>query len=307
MAVAAVAVGVIATLGCGSSKSSTAAAPPAFAFKPLDPGGPITKAALKKGDVDIALLFSSDADIAANSWVSLNDDKKLQQLENVAPAIRVEKKTDPIAKALDAVSTKLTTPELTDMNRQNSVDDKAPKDVAADWLRKNSIVPYSGEKVTGSITVGSTNFKEQEIVAELYSQALESAGAKVTKKFQLGSREIVAPALEKGDIDLYPEYLGTYIVFLDKTAKVPADKAAAATQLNTMLQPKKLMVLTPADAQDTNAFVVTKSTANKYSLKNVSDLAKVSKGLTLGGPPECPQRPFCLIGLKETYGLKFNV
>src|SRR5205085_2343387 len=88
------------TTASGSSSTAAQAAAPEFSFKPLDAGGPITKAALKKGDVDIALLFSSDADIAANNWVSLNDDKKLQQLENVVPAIRVDKKTDAVAKAL---------------------------------------------------------------------------------------------------------------------------------------------------------------------------------------------------------------
>ncbi|MEA3214996.1 MAG: osmoprotectant transport system substrate-binding protein [Acidimicrobiia bacterium] len=298
------------TTASGSSSSSTsaaAAAAPEFSFKPLDASGPITKAALKKGDVDIALLFSSDADIAANNWVSLNDDKKLQQLENVVPAIRVDKKTDAVAKALDAVSAKLTTPELVEMNRQNSVDDKTPKDVAAAWLKKNNLVPYTGDKVSGSLTVGSTNFAEQEIVAELYSQILTAADAKISRKFQLGSREVVAPALEKGDIDLYPEYIGSYTLFLDKQARVPADKNTAVAQLNTMLQPKGITVLTPSDAQDTNAFVVTKVTADRYGLKNVSDLAKLKTGLTLGGPPECPERPFCLVGLKQTYGLKFNV
>lgn len=295
------------TTASGSSSTSAAAAAPEFSFKPLDAGGPITKAALKKGDVDIALLFSSDADIAANNWVSLNDDKKLQQLENVVPAIRVDKKTDAVAKALDAVSAKLTTSELVEMNRQNSVDNKTPKDVAAAWLKKNNLVPYTGDKVSGSLTVGSTNFAEQEIVAELYSQILSAADAKISRKFQLGSREVVAPALEKGDIDLYPEYIGTYTLFLDGKAQVPADKNAAAAKLNGMLQPKGITVLTPADAQDTNAFVVTKVTADRYGLKNVSDLAKLKTSLTLGGPPECPQRPFCLVGLKGTYGLKFNV
>jgi osmoprotectant transport system substrate-binding protein len=322
-AIAAVAVAALAAAGCGSSGSSKAststttsgssstsaagAAAPEFSFKPLDASGPITKAALKKGDVDIALLFSSDADIAANNWVSLNDDKKLQQLENVTPAIRIDKKTDAVAKALDAVSAKLTTPELVEMNRQNSVDNKTPKDVAAAWLKKNNLVPYTGDKVSGALTVGSTNFAEQEIVAELYSQILSAAGANISRKFQLGSRELVAPALEKGDIDLYPEYIGSYTLFLDQQAQVPADKNGAVAKLNTMLQPKGITVLTPSDAQDTNAFVVTKVTADRYGLKNVSDLAKLKTGLTLGGPPECPVRPFCLVGLKATYGLKFNV
>src|SRR6478672_10471492 len=106
--------------GTANSSSSGAAT---FEFRPLDAGGPITKEALKKGDIQVGLLFSSDADIAANNWVALDDDKNLQQLENLTPAIRVDKKTDQIAKALNAVSAKLTTAELIEMNRQNSVED----------------------------------------------------------------------------------------------------------------------------------------------------------------------------------------
>jgi osmoprotectant transport system substrate-binding protein len=291
----------------GSGSASTAAAAATFNFKPLDAGGPITKAALKNGDIQIAELFSSDADIAANNWVALDDDKHLQQLENLIPAIRVDKTTDQITKALNAVSAKLTTDELVEMNRQNSVEDKSPKDVAAAWLKDKDLVPYTGDKASGDLTIGSTNFAEQEIVAELYAQVLESAGVKVERKFQLGSREVVAPALENGQIDLYPEYVGTYTLFVDKNATVPSDIDKAVDQLRQLLAPKKLTVLDPADAQDTNTFVVTKATADKYNLSSVSDLAKVPDKLTLGGPPECPQRPFCLIGLKDTYGLKFNI
>jgi osmoprotectant transport system substrate-binding protein len=262
---------------------------------------------LEKGDIDIALLFSSDADIAVNGWVDLADDKKLQQIENLLPAIRTDKATPAVVKALDAVSAKLTTAELVAMNKTNSVDLGKPADIAKDWLTKNGLLPYKGDKVDGSIAVGSTNFAEQEIVAELYSQTLASAGATVSKKFQLGAREVVAPALEKGDIDLYPEYLGTYMAFLDKSATVPADPKAGVEALKKLLGPKKLTVGSAAAAEDRNTFVVTKATADKYQLKSVSDLAKVKDPLELGGPPECPQRPYCMMGLKDTYGLKFNV
>ncbi len=287
--------------GAGAESSGVA-----FSFKPLDAGGPITKEALRKGDIDVALLFTSDADIAVEGWVLLDDDKKLQQIENLVPAIKTDKADKGVTAALDAVSAKLTTAELTEMNRQNSIDGKKPAEVAKAWLEKNKLLPYGGDKTTVSLTVGSTNFAEQEIVAELYAQVLESAGAKVERKFQLGSREVVAPALEKGDIDLYPEYLGTYTVFVSKDAKVPADPAEAATQLNKLLEPKKLSVLKPAAAEDRNGFVVTKATADKFKLAATSDLAKVTEPLVLGGPPECPERPFCLVGLRETYGLTFE-
>lgn len=311
--------GLVAT-GCGgdddSSSDTTAAAGGAttavaqqatFEFVPLDSGGPLTKAALRQGDVQVALLFTSDADIADSNWVLLEDDEKLQPAENLIPAIRSDKVTPAIESALDAISDKLTTEELTTMNSKNSIDGDSPADVAKTWLGDNGLLPYKGDKVTGSLNIGSTNFAEQEIVAELYAQVLESAGASVSKKFQLGAREIVAPALAAGEIDLYPEYVGSYITFLDGNATVPTDSTEAAAALNKLLAGKGVEVLKPAEAEDKNGFVVTEETAKKYDLTTVSDLAAVTDALALGGPPECPQRPYCLIGLKDTYGLKFNV
>jgi osmoprotectant transport system substrate-binding protein len=277
-----------------------------FEFVPLDAGGPLTKSALRGGDIDIALLFTSDADIAAEEWVLLEDDEELQPAENLLPAIREDKVTPGVEAALEAVSSELTTEELTELNRQNSIDGESPADVAKAWLEDKGILPYDGDAVTGDLTVGSTNFAEQEIVAELYAQVLEGAGAKVTKKFQLGAREIVAPALEKGDIDLYPEYIGSYTAFLDASATVPNDAGEGAEQLRTLLEGSGVTVLEPSEAEDKNGFVVTQETADEYGLEKVSDLAGLSEGLVLGGPPECPERPLCLIGLQETYGLKFS-
>ncbi len=291
----------------GATTTAAAAQQATFKFVPLDSGGPLTKAALRQGDVQVALLFTSDADIADGGWVLLEDDKELQPAENLIPAIRTDKVTPAVEAALDAISAKLTTEELTKMNSQNSIDGDSPTDVAKEWLGDNGLLPYKGDKVTGSLNVGSTNFAEQEIVAELYAQVLESAGATVSKKFQLGAREIVAPALTSGEIDLYPEYVGSYITFLDKNADVPTDSTEAAAALNKLLSGKGVEVLKPAEAEDKNGFVVTEETAKKYDLTTVSDLAGVSEALTLGGPPECPQRPYCLIGLKDTYKLKFNV
>ena len=272
-------------------------------FKPLDVAGPLTKAALTKGDIHVGLILTSDADIAVNKWVLLDDDKKLQPAENLIPAIRKSVDTADLRAALDAVSKPLTTAELTEMNRQQSQDKSDSSAIAKAWLTKQKLVPYSGAKLTGTFKVGSTNFGEQEIVAELYSQVLESAGAKVDRKFKLGNREVVAPALEKGDIDLYPEYIGSYMAFLDKNATVPTDVAAAVTQLATLAGAKNIVLGAAAPAEDKNGFVVTAATASKYKLAKMSDLAGVKDTLTLGAPPECPQRPYCGLGLTKTYGL----
>jgi osmoprotectant transport system substrate-binding protein len=161
-----------------------------------------------------------------------------------------------------------------------------------------------------SLKIGSTNFSEQTILAELYAQALEANGYRVERRLNLGAREIVEPALESGQIDLYPEYMATLLAFLAKgAANAPAassDAAATASSLQAALQPKGLAALSYAPAVDTNGYVVTKATADKYHATKLSDLAPVASQLVLGGPPECPERPFCQPGLRDTYGLSFK-
>lgn len=156
------------------------------------------------------------------------------------------------------------------------------------------------------VIVGSTNFYEQVTLGELYSQVLEASGYKVTRKFNLGNREIVQPALQSGQIDVLAEYLATLVRFLDKNADPTTDKTQAAKVLQGLLDAKGLSVLAPADATDQNGFAVTKDTAAKYNLKKLSDLTPLAKDLVLGGPAECPQRPFCAIGLKDKYGITFK-
>src|SRR5438876_2951143 len=146
------------------------------------------------------------------------------------------------------------------------------------------------------VIVGSTNFYEQITLGELYSQILEANGYKVTRKFNLGAREIVEPALESGQIDVDAEYLATLLAFVDKDgtiAKPSTDPKATQTGLQKALDPKSLSVLDYAAATDQNGFVVTTATASSKNLKKLSDLVPVAKDMVLCGPPECPQRPFC--------------
>jgi osmoprotectant transport system substrate-binding protein len=154
--------------------------------------------------------------------------------------------------------------------------------------------------------VGSTNFYEQGILAELYAQILENSGYTVERKFNLGNREIVQPALESGQIDVDAEYLATLLTFVDKNAKASTDPKETAKALQTALSAKKLTVLDAAAATDQNGFVVTKDTQSKLNVKKLSDLAAIGGQLVLGGPAECPQRPFCQLGLKNTYGITFK-
>ncbi|HEY9326437.1 MAG TPA: ABC transporter substrate-binding protein [Candidatus Limnocylindria bacterium] len=157
-----------------------------------------------------------------------------------------------------------------------------------------------------AITIGSTNFSEQLVLGELYSQILESNGYAVTRKFNLGNREIVFPALQSGQIDMEADYLATLLAFVDKTATGSTDPKATSTALQSALTPKGVTVLDYAPAVDQNGFVVTKATADKYKLAKLSDLAAVGNQLVLGGPAECPNREFCALGLKNKYGITFK-
>jgi osmoprotectant transport system substrate-binding protein len=159
----------------------------------------------------------------------------------------------------------------------------------------------------GSIVVGSANFSESVLLAHLYAKALDEAGYQTTVRANLGAREVIFPALEKGEIDLIPEYLGNALAFVAKDAGKPGDDVdATVTKLKEALTPKQLSLLTPSDATDGDIIAVSKATADKHNLEKISDLAPVAKDLTLGGPPECPTRITCGLGLEQVYGLKFK-
>ena len=159
----------------------------------------------------------------------------------------------------------------------------------------------------GTVIVGvSGAFAENQIVAEMYAQVLENAGYTVERQLDIGSREISQPALESGEINVKPEYLGSLLLFLDPDAAATGDPAENVALLEPLLAEQDITLLEPSEANDTNAFVVTQETADEHGLSTVSDLADVADELTLGGPPECPERPFCIPGLEETYGVTFG-
>jgi osmoprotectant transport system substrate-binding protein len=167
--------------------------------------------------------------------------------------------------------------------------------------------PTSSASSGPSITIGSTNFEEQLIVANMYADVLKHAGAKVTLRANLGTREAVEPALAAGQLDLYPDYAGTLLIFLNPAGTATATQTSTALPaLKSLLGPKGATVLEPAPAIDTNVFAVTQATANKYHLTTLSSAKPVASQLILGGPPECPTRPTCELGLQNTYGLHFK-
>jgi osmoprotectant transport system substrate-binding protein len=170
--------------------------------------------------------------------------------------------------------------------------------------------PSSSASPKGTITIASFNFSESIILAHIYGGALKNKGYTIVYRDKLGNREIVEPALENGQIDLYPGYAATDLNFVDKRQGVAleagTDAAANVQKLNARLNSKGIKALDPSPAVDQNAFAVTKAEADANHLVKLSDVAAVASGWTLGGPPECPQRPFCQQGLESVYGLHFK-
>jgi osmoprotectant transport system substrate-binding protein len=155
---------------------------------------------------------------------------------------------------------------------------------------------------SSKVIVGSTNFPEQLILAQMYAAVLEKAGVDVTTRLNLGNREVVFPALEKGEIQLLPEYNGSVLSFLDPNATAVTSEEVN-TALAPLLQAKNLVALQQSPAEDKDGWAVTKETATKYNLKTLGDLKPVASQLVVGGPPELKTRPAGLPGLKRVYGI----
>jgi osmoprotectant transport system substrate-binding protein len=157
------------------------------------------------------------------------------------------------------------------------------------------------------ITVGSFNFPESVLLAYLYADTLAGKGYPVRVLPGLGTRELVEPALMAGLVQLVPEYTGSALEFVSLgRVHATASVAATATALARSMAWRGLVTGRPAAAQDGNAIVVTAATAARYRLRTISDLARVAGRLVFGGPPECPERPYCLPGLRRAYGLRFR-
>lgn len=164
-----------------------------------------------------------------------------------------------------------------------------------------------GSGADQSVIVAAFGFSESRILAELYAQAMEAAGLSVRRSFDLASREVVEPALEQGVVDFVPEYSGTALEFLNRGAgQATADSESTHRLLAQAFAARNVTALEAAPAQDQNALAVTRSTADRLRVTRVSDLQPHASRLVFGGPPECPERRFCLPGLVSTYGLNFK-
>ncbi len=237
-----------------------------------DTGGPVTITALKNGQIDAADLFTTDPSIAANGFVLLSDPKSNFAAQNILPIITKSKATPGVTAVLNGISAKLTTENLGKLMVEVVTNKQDPSAVATKWLADNGLATKGTTAAGVSLTVGSANFPENVLLADMYAEALTAAGATVTTKLNIGSREKYVPGLKSGSIDLMPEYNGSILLYLDPkaTASKPADVFAALQKA----LPANLTVLTQSAAQDSDAIVVTKAVAAKYNLKSIADLAK---------------------------------
>jgi osmoprotectant transport system substrate-binding protein len=276
-------------VGCGDAGSSGTEAPP-----PAATGG--------------------CAPVAGDQLVVLEDDKKLQTVDNIVPAVNTKVATPELLAALDKVSAALDTQKLIGLNKSVDVDRKTPKVAAEEFASTAGLTAGITRGAGGKVTVGAGNFSESQTLGELYRIALTAAGYQVTVR-QIGNRELYEPALERGEVHVVPEYVGTLTEFLNKkvngasaTPVASGDLDKTVTGLTDLGTKSGLSFGTPSPAADQNAFAVTTAFAEDNGVATLSDLAEKCSGedTILGGPPECPQRPFCKPGLEKTYGLSFG-
>ena len=170
-------------------------------------------------------------------------------------------------------------------------------------IKKNSA--NSGK----SLTIGTKNFPEQYILGEIYKQALEAAGYTVKNEGSLGSEVVAYKALKGGEVDAYPEYTGTALTsfYKVKAADVPKDPEEAFNQVKEKASAEKIAALPRTPFENTYRLGMTKEAAEKAgNPTKISDLSDKAKDLKITGYPECRQRPDCLLGVEDTYGLKFK-
>lgn len=155
-----------------------------------------------------------------------------------------------------------------------------------------------------AVIIGSADFTESQLIATIYSQALQAEGVKVKEQFNIGSREVYMAALQDGSIDLLPEYSGALLKYLDSESTASTSEDVVA-ELGDKL-PKGVSMLDISPAEDKDVLAVTQETADKYDLETISDLAPYMSELSLGGPPEWKTRVNGVVGLEQVYGLTFK-
>ena len=166
----------------------------------------------------------------------------------------------------------------------------------------------TGDASSPALTIGSANFPENQLLAEMYSQALEGKGVKVTRKFNIGARELYLKALKQGSISMIPEYNGAFLAALSPGGSIP-EGVSTTDQVDSALEkvvPSGLQILKSSPAEDKDTLTVTSATASQYNLTSIADLKPVAGKLVVGAGPEFKTRSQGLVGLKKVYGVTFK-
>ena len=156
----------------------------------------------------------------------------------------------------------------------------------------------------GSLTVGSADFTESALLADIYADALQAKGVSITKKLNIGERSVYWKAMQDGSINFFPEYNGSILYFLDSSATAKSTSEVTAALPGVL--GSSLTALTPAPAQDSDTITVTKATAQKDHLTSIADLAPIASHLTFGAPAAFQTRPDGIPALKRVYGVTFG-
>lgn len=246
--------------------------------------------------------------VPGDTFTVLTDDKMLQNADNLIPAVNADAATEPVLAALDAVSAVLTTDDLIQLNKAVDIDRQTSAEAAAAYVADQGIAaPSTG---SGSLVIGAANFSENITVAEIYAAVLSEAGFD-TEVRTIGNRETYLPALQSGEIQVVPEYAATVTEYLNRdqngaeaAAVASGDIDATVAALEPLATAAGLVFGEASAAQDQNAFAVTTAFADQYGVTSLSELAETCGTISLGGPPECPERPFCQVGLEEQYGIE---
>jgi len=262
-------------------------------------------------DTDSSASGEACAPIAGDQLVVLEDDQHLQNADNIIPAVNAgtAQSQPAVLPALNAVSAALTTDELVDLNAAVDVERQTPEDVAAGWVEENGVTEGL-EQGSGPITVGAADFSEGIILANIYADVLNAAGFTATVA-EPASRNLYLEALKAGEqIQVVPEYLATVTEFIegdDDNAVASGDVDETLAALEPLATEAGLTFGEPSEAADQNAFAVTQDFADELGVTTLSELADAcgDGSLVLGGPPECPTRPFCRLGLEDKYGMEF--
>jgi len=250
--------------------------------------------------------------IAGEELVALVDDKNLQASENIIAAFHAESASDPALEAVNAVSEVLTTEWLINLNKQVDVDRDTPAVAAKTFLDETGVTDgLSGG--SGSLVVGHADWSESETMANIYSGVLEAAGFEVTTQ-SVGNREAYLAALQEGQFDVMPEYAASLTEFLNPDAGPDTEPVASSDITETLatvdpwLADAGIVLGEPAEAVDANAYAVTTAFAEEHGISTLSEFAEKCSGKAsiLGGPAECPDRPYCQLGLEQVYGIQFG-